>query len=1605
MKLSLRALIAIPLIAQVVVVTAATGLLTYRHNRKAIQDAAYQILEETGEHFEHELTNYTDIPKLITQENLDALELEMLNSSNLKSWFPHLYRQIQRFPDVTYIYYGNSQGEYAEINRLPAGDLEFALKDSSISDRVTIYPISHDGRLESPQPKQVYDPRKRPWYTIALNYRRAQWTDVYDFEDPSPTLGISFVRPYSDDDSSLKGVLGADFSLKDLELFLTRDQPSQSSVSFLMEADGDVLASSRGFSSFINQPPSASPKRQQHQTLVNTTVDHILERREFQEQLQIEQQFRLRIQNQHYWVQVTPFSGSYDLRWYGISLLPEIDFIQQLRANNRDTILLCLLAMGLSSGASFVIARLISRPIQQLGLASRDIVTQDPAPRCVLPSSIYEINLLIENFNRMGSDLTQSRAQLKSYSQRLEELVDRRTRALQQSEETFSKAFCANPNAITLSTLREGRYLKVNDRFVELLGIAREEIIGRTSVELNIWIAPQTRDVFRERLSQGEMRNQEWRFRNALGEIKTVLLSAEVIHFQAESCVLVIANDIGDRIAAEEQLRQSEERWQLALKGNNDGIWDWNILTDEVFYSARWKSMLGYEENEIKSQKYEWENRLHPEDRERVLQATQAHLERKTSFFSEEYRLRCKDGRYKWILDRGQALWNAEGIPIRMTGSHTDISDRKQIEDELRRSQASLATAQRIAHVGNWGIDLTTHTAQWSQELLRMFGFDSNGPTPSYSQVFRRIHPDEQAAWKRRFRYALDTGIPQEIDFRIVLPSGEVRYIEGRVEGTQDSQGNVSRVFGTALEITVRKQAEATIQKQEQFLRSIYNSVATGIFVVDVLGPRKFRYIDSNTTAESISGSSKHALVNATPEELFSAETAVEIINKYQYCVDRKATLTFEEKLLINNQWQWWLTTLHPVPDDMGQIHQIIGTVFNITQQKTAEEALAQQVKNEQLLTSISNQIRQSLDAQKTYQTTVEQIGLAFGASRCCLHLYGDTPTPNITTVAEYLVPDYGSRWDTAVPLSNNSHIQTVLSQDIALVTDDITQEPLLATILHRWKHLHIKSMLAIRTSYQGQPNGVIEVHQCDRKRVWLQWEIELLESVATQVGIAIAQASLLTQEHAQRKALSQQNIVLENAMQAAEQANQVKGQFLANMSHELRTPLNAILGFAQLMQRNLRNNPKRFQQTSADHLQIIQNSSDHLLALINDILDMAKIEAGKVNLNIQPFDLPNLLQILVAMFQPKADAKELTLICEQTSDLPQYIETDEAKLRQILINLVGNAINFTQTGHVIIKVWFQQNLLYFAVEDTGQGIYPQELEHLFDAFYQTETGRQTQGGTGLGLAISQTYVNLLGGELTVSTTPHQGSTFQFQIPVTISEHAGCHESESNRTVVRLAPNQPNYRILVVEDKWASRTLLVQVLESAGFSVQEASNGKEAIRIWEKWHPHLIWMDMRMPIMNGYEATEYIRTHIQGQATAIIALTASALESEKQIVLSAGCNDFVRKPFQEKTIFEKLQQYLGVRYVYEQPTDTPLQSSENVAHMITPEQLSKQPHEWLVQLYSAASLADAEWVFQLIQDIPLANAPLTTALTKLVKGYRCDLIAEVAILCIEQQKP
>ena len=582
------------------------------------------------------------------------------------------------------------------------------------------------------------------------------------------------------------------------------------------------------------------------------------------------------------------------------------------------------------------------------------------------------------------------------------------------------------------------------------------------------------------------------------------------------------------------------------------------------------------------------------------------------------------------------------------------------------------------------------------------------------------------------------------------------------------------------------------------------------------------------------------------------------------------------------------------------------------------------------------------------------------------------------------------------------------------------------------------------------------------------RWRVQAVEQRNLQLEQQVAER---TQELAQAKEAA------EEARYAAEAANRAKSTFLANMSHELRTPLNAIIGFTQIIAR--RNTLPPEQQ---EHLGIINRSGEHLLALINQVLELSKIEAGRMVLNETVFDLHQMLTDLEGMFRLRADDKRIRLVFERSSGVPHTIRTDEVKLRQVLINLLNNALKFTQEGSVTLRVGVRRQGLgnrnqesgirsqesgireeeranevvqgieglakgaefggrnvsgdkdvsssrtipnsqplipiFFSVSDTGPGIAPEEMTSLFEAFVQTETGRQAQEGTGLGLPISRKFVRLLGGDDIRVESPAQlpagdkggpGATFVFEVRVEVVNPAKMDNEQYTREliseidvrVVGLAPNQPRYRLLIVDDEPINRQLLRELLMPLGFDLREAENGQQAIEIWQEFQPHLIWMDMRMPVLNGYEAIKIIKSALKTPPkarkrnlelkTVIIALTASSFEEEKADILAAGCDDFLRKPFREAELFQMMSQHIGVQFIYESPSDLPA-TSEMDEKTLTPEMMATLPGDQLTRLAEAIELSDVVWANRIINDIRPSQPELAGRLSRLVNNFEYGAI-------------
>jgi signal transduction histidine kinase/ligand-binding sensor domain-containing protein/DNA-binding response OmpR family regulator len=459
--------------------------------------------------------------------------------------------------------------------------------------------------------------------------------------------------------------------------------------------------------------------------------------------------------------------------------------------------------------------------------------------------------------------------------------------------------------------------------------------------------------------------------------------------------------------------------------------------------------------------------------------------------------------------------------------------------------------------------------------------------------------------------------------------------------------------------------------------------------------------------------------------------------------------------------------------------------------------------------------------------------------------------------------------------------------------------------------------------------------------------------------GLQLASIRLETQ-------VAERTRELETARDAAERASQAKSTFLATMSHELRTPLNSILGFSALV----RDDPGLSEKHRKD-LDIVNRSGEHLLELIDEVLDTAKIEAGRISLDRAPFDLSDLMRDIIELMSARASEKGLELFLTSTLAVPRFVSTDAGKLRQVLVNLIGNAIKYTERGSVTVRLDAiemdnQQRVpLIIEVGDTGIGIAPEDQARIFDVFVQAGKA-STRKGTGLGLSITRQFAQMMGGKISVRSTPGEGSLFRVELPVEEAEESevlAAHDdpNDDKRQVVGLAPGQPEYRVLIVEDEKQNWLLLQRLLIDAGFHVRVAEDGAQGVDVFRTWQPHLIWMDLRLPVMGGLEAARAIRALDGGRDVRIVALTASAFAQQREEVLAAGLDDFLRKPYRPGELFDCMARHLGARYLYREisrisPAD-PVAPLRPEALAMLPQQLREELADAVVRLHPGSIAA------------------------------------------------
>ncbi|MEH2254777.1 PAS domain S-box protein [Nostoc sp.] len=995
-------------------------------------------------------------------------------------------------------------------------------------------------------------------------------------------------------------------------------------------------------------------------------------------------------------------------------------------------------------------------------------------------------------------------------------------------------------------------------------------------------------------------------------------------------------------------------------------------------------------------------------------------------------------------------------VLVEISELHAALRERKRVEQEIRlaneRLQYLLTSSPVVIYSSKTSEDFSTTFI--SENVKEMVGYEAREFIDNSSFWLYRVHPQDIELISEKFSHLVE----QECisyEYRWLHADGTYHWFYEKMRLIRDEADYPIECVGYWADINDRKLAELALQSGQQRYQLLAEASPACIFHTDVDG----NVLYFNQRWSEITGCSLEDSLGTGWANAVHPDDREQLLLAWNQATVAKSTYKYEHRFLHDDSTVVWVIC-QALPEfrDNGELKGYIGTITDITERKLAEEALRESAERERAIAQVIQRMRQTLDLETIFAATTEELRQVLNCDRVVVYRFN----PDLN--GEFVSESVGNGWISLIEEHNNDpHLTEGVLQDgrcLAKILDsgdkqveypdlqvtpgasflcvpDIYNAEFHPAYINLLERFQAKAYIIVPILHGSQLWGLLASYQNSDPRQWKPGEINIVVQIGNQLGVALQQAQLLAQTQRQSQALQEAVII-------ADAANRAKSEFLANMSHELRTPLNAILGFTQVMSHD--------RDLSTEHQQnlaIINRAGEHLLNLINDILEMSKIEAGRITLNLNSFDLIRLLENLEEMLRFRATSKGLELVFEYTSHLPQYIQVDESKLRQVLLNLLGNAIKFTDTGRVTLRVGMgtedgdwglgsrgageagkQRRIinpqspmpnapcpmphaqsLTFEVQDTGRGIAPQEIDLLFEAFGQTETGRKSQQGTGLGLAISHKYVQLMGGDISVTSTIGEGSKFAFDIQFGLAAASEIQIKQTRPQVISLAPAQSEYRILVVDDSTDSRLVLMKILTSIGFAVQEAINGIEAIALWQTWQPHLILMDMRMPIMDGYEATKVIKTReetssqntesqIPNWKTIIIALTANAFEEQREAIIKAGCDDYINKPFREEELLEKLSEYLGVQYIYQeesyQLTNLKQQRPKSILTLTDlVNLLSEMSPEWVKQLYTAAAQCSDDLILELIEQIPSENAVLQNFIRNLAHDFQFEKIMEL----------
>jgi PAS domain S-box-containing protein len=1171
----------------------------------------------------------------------------------------------------------------------------------------------------------------------------------------------------------------------------------------------------------------------------------------------------------------------------------------------------------------------------------------------------------------------------------------------------------------------DGYFKRLNPAWSNALGYSSAELFAQPMLE---FVHPDDREATAAELEKLIAGTSSICFENRYlckdGSYKCLLWTASP--FSEEGLIYSVGHDITSRKKNESKL----QRQAVAMAAAYDGIAIFNARKECIYANDAYLKMYGLA-SAIKLYGQKWKMLYSPAEIQYfeleimpvLLQKGYCNIEatgqrRDGSMFPQELSLTMLAG--------------GEIISI-----VRDITTRKQAESALQLSQRRYQTLAEASPVCIFHSDAFGNCFYVNQRWSEITGL--NAELAAETGWLNAIHPDDAERVKNEWYRAIIEKIYFKSEYRFLRPDGRVIWAIGQAIAEIGDNQEIKGYIGSITDISDRKQAELDLLRVTQAVESTSDAIG----IADLTG----RSIYHNQAFIQRYG--------YTAEELNTAGGATAIYPQTEVLLEMFKTIrkgkSWQGELKIQTKSNELVTTLFRadcIKDETDNLIGLVGVITDITERKQAEIALLLQLRRERLVVAMLDRIRSSLNLEEVLTTAVEQVRQFLQTDRTVIYRFN--PDWSGLVVVESVATNRISlrNFDNLDGCFREKFVE-IYQQGYIRAMEDIYRENLTECHLKLLEKFEIKANLIVpilkarESIYQTQPTaenqlwGLLIAQDCSGPRPWDSSEIESLRQLCVQLAIAIQQSTLFQQAQTEIADRKLAEAALQQAALAAETANRAKSEFLANMSHELRTPLNGVLGYAQIL--------KADKYLTSDHqesLSNIQQCGEHLLMLIDDVLDLSKIEARKMELYPEELNFLNFTKNIADLFQMRANQKGISFNYEQVSSLPTWVHVDQKRLRQILMNLLSNAVKFTNSGGVTLKVGYvgteawsrgqvehyefsilsselKQNYMRFIhnysaakhdlkirfqVEDTGTGIDRSKLEEIFLPFHQVG-GNTFVEGTGLGLSISQKLAKLMGSKISVNSTLGKGSTFWLDLELPAAKRYLEVSPLRRRWLVGFIGNKR--KVLIVDDNQLNRDLLRRLLGRLGFEVAEAQNGQECLYKAVDFQPNVILMDLQMPVIDGLETARRLRQLPELKDVVLIALSDSVCESTQQESILAWCDNFLPKPIEANHFLEQLRVHLGLEWIYEESSGNKKRTTTSlspVSDFPVYSALLAAASESIAKLLKLAAMGDIEEIFDesaKLETLEPKLVPFVLKLRQLAKGFQLKQIRSILNQYIE----